>query len=89
MNSEEAEIDIGSPTNSKGKVLGVIVLTDNRQTQPKDKSGYSDYRCSAFKGTIHHDVETEIDPLEFVSEGNFFPNDENEIAELSRRVAYL
>ncbi len=33
MNFEEAEIDRGSSPRGKGKVLGVIVLTDNRQVR--------------------------------------------------------
>lgn len=32
MNSEEAELDNSSTPNNKSKILGVIVLTDNRQT---------------------------------------------------------
>jgi hypothetical protein len=49
MNFEEAET---KPINSasKGKVLGVIVLTDNRNSLSHEKLPMPDYRCSGFKG---------------------------------------
>ena len=52
MNFEEAEIERGdSPIGKgKGKVLGVIVLTDNRQGRSHEKPSVPDYRCSGFKG---------------------------------------
>ena len=52
MHFEDAEIDQPSPNNNKSKVLGVIVLTDNRQTPQNLKSKPSELRSSAFKGTF-------------------------------------
>ena len=49
MNFEEAELDNSSTPNNKSKILGVIVLRDNRQVEPIRKGSQSDYRCSAFK----------------------------------------
>jgi len=39
MNFSDFENDISSSPPSRGKVFGVIVLTDNRQNLPPDKSG--------------------------------------------------
>ena len=50
MNFEEAELDNSGTPNNKSKILGVIVLRDNRQTEPVRKNSQPDYRCSAFKG---------------------------------------
>jgi hypothetical protein len=52
MNFEEAELDNSSTPNNKSKILGVIVLRDNRQVEPIHKSSQPDYRCSAFKCTF-------------------------------------
>jgi len=50
MNFEDAEIDNGLSPAGKGKILGVIVLTDNRQSRTSEKTAVPDFRCSAFKG---------------------------------------
>ena len=50
MNFEDAEIENSSSLPGRSKVLGVIVLTDNRENRTYDRSPQTDYRCSAFKG---------------------------------------
>lgn len=48
-----------------GKILEVIVLTDNRQKTKAEDSTCNNFRSSAFKCRYHADLETEVDPLEF------------------------
>jgi hypothetical protein len=51
MSFEEAENDASNGVSAKQKIVGVIVLTDNRkQTQP-EKSVELDFKSSAFKCT--------------------------------------
>lgn len=54
MNFEDTEIDNRCTPSGKSKILGVIVLTDNRINKPNDKNNTNDFRCSAFKGTKSH-----------------------------------
>ena len=89
MNFEDAEIDQSSTPNAKSKVLGVIVLTDNRQTPQDAKEKSQTFRCSAFKGKTSTIVETEVDPLDFGTDPSQYLQDENSFIELTRRVAYL
>lgn len=49
MNFEDAEIDNSCSPAGKGRILGVIVLTDNRQSKSVEKASMPDFRCSAFK----------------------------------------
>ncbi len=49
MSFEDAEIDNSCSTAGKGRILGVIVLTDNRQSKSAEKGPIPDFRCSAFK----------------------------------------
>ena len=49
MNFEDAEIDNSSTPNNKSKVLGVIVLTDNRRTPENPKDFSQTKRSSAFR----------------------------------------
>lgn len=55
MHFEDAEIEQHSSTpNNKSKVLGVIVLTDNRQHSPTHKHRtQKEFRGSGYKGTVH------------------------------------
>ena len=46
-------VECSSP-GEKGKVLGVIVLTDNRTASPTAKPQLHDYRNSSFKGRNDH-----------------------------------
>ena len=89
MNFEDAEIDQSSTPNAKSKVLGVIVLTDNRQTPQDAKEKSQTFRCSAFKGKTSTIVETEVDPLDFGTDPSQYLQDENSFIELTRRIAYL
>ncbi len=50
MNFEDAEIDNNGTPTGKGKILGVIVITDNRLNKSNDKTNNPDFRCSAYKG---------------------------------------
>lgn len=70
-------------------MLGVIVLTDNRQAQTTDQKGSQYYRNSAFKGTLHTNIETEVDPLEFTPEVQGDSQEENLMIELGRRLVFL
>lgn len=54
MNFEDAEIDNSGTYSGKCKILGVIVLTDNRINKPNDKTNNNDFRCSAYKGINAH-----------------------------------
>jgi hypothetical protein len=54
MNFEDAEIDNSGTPSGKGKILGVIVLTDNRINKSIDKNNNNDFRCSAYKGINLH-----------------------------------
>jgi len=54
MNFEDSELDNNGTPAGKGKILGVIVLTDNRTNKTNDKSNNNDFRCSAFKGNPPH-----------------------------------
>lgn len=65
MHFSDAEIENSSTPQGRGKVLGVIVLTDNRQDKPPQKKTHSDYTASAFKGSTSIEPDTEVDPLEF------------------------
>ena len=49
MNFEEAEIDNSNTPNNKSKVLGVIVLTDNRRTPEHSKDFSQTKKSSAFR----------------------------------------
>lgn len=51
MHFSDAEIENSSTPQGKGKVLGVIVLTDNRQDKASDKKPLPSYKSSAFKGS--------------------------------------
>jgi len=50
MNCQLSEIESSNASSNKGRVLGVIVLTDNRMKKTEDKPNTYDYRNSAFKG---------------------------------------
>jgi hypothetical protein len=63
MHFSDAEIEYSSTPQGKGKVLGVIVLTDNRQDKASDKKPLPTYKSSGFKGTTSYHVDTEADPL--------------------------
>ena len=89
MHFEDAEIDPNSTPNGKSKVLGVIVLTDNRMTPSSFKRNAHNFRESAFKCIPSSIIETEIDPLDLANDPSTFIQDENAIVELSRRVAFL
>lgn len=62
MKFEESEMENGSVCG-KTKIRGVIVLRDNRESRSMDSPVLTDYRCSAFKCTTSHHLETEVDPL--------------------------
>ena len=64
MKFEDTEIAPASPSNSKLKRKGVILLTDNRQHKYILKQDSSEYRSSGFKCTHLHHSETEVDPLD-------------------------
>lgn len=67
MNFEEAEIEHPCSPQGKGKVLGVIVITDNRHPQSQDKSTVPDYRCSGFKGKPHNIQKRKLIPWSLYS----------------------
>lgn len=48
---EMSEMETGSSTLERSRVLGVIVLTDNRQHLPSLKDPSPSLRCSAFSRT--------------------------------------
>lgn len=49
---EMGEMETGSSAYEKSRVLGVIVLTDNRQHIPSLKQPSQSFRCSAFTRTL-------------------------------------
>lgn len=49
MHSQSREIEAPSSPQGRNRVLGVIVLTDNRQRALSEKSSTPNYRCSAFR----------------------------------------
>ena len=51
-NMEMGEMETGSSAYEKSRVLGVIVLTDNRQHIPSLKQPSQSFRCSAFTRTL-------------------------------------
>lgn len=51
MHSQAREIETPSSPQDRKRVLGVIVLTDNRQHAPNDKIAPNTFRCSAFRCT--------------------------------------
>jgi hypothetical protein len=50
-------METGSSAHEKSRVLGVIVLTDNRQHLPSLKHPSPSLRCSAFTRTTLHYLE--------------------------------
>ena len=58
MHFEDTEIDPNSTPNGKSKVLGVIVLTDNRMTPSSFKQNGQRFRESAFRCIPSSIIET-------------------------------
>lgn len=54
MKFEDKEIDNSGTVSGKSKILGVIVITDNRINRPNDKTNNNDFSGSAYKGTNFH-----------------------------------
>lgn len=88
MKFEESEMENGSVCG-KANIRGVIVLRDNRESRSIDSPVLTDYRCSAFKCTTHHHLETEVDPLESLFQPCTHFHEECLISKLTQRVLDL
>ena len=69
MHSQSREIEVPLSPHGRNRVLGVIVLTDNRQHPPTGKTNMPNYRCSAFRCKNCHMQRRKQTHLSFTRKG--------------------